>query len=59
MVVGFRDIADPVLASEAGLYSVRPSCSGRIMPEQKRELNGRGVWLRDGESIKCGWQSLW
>ncbi len=20
------------------------------MPEQKRELNGRGVWLRDGES---------
>ncbi len=23
------------------------------MPEQKRELNGRGVWLRDGESINA------
>ncbi|QMG50923.1 phage terminase large subunit family protein [Escherichia fergusonii] len=50
VVAGFRDIADPVLASEAA-YIQCPSCSGRIMPEQKRELNGRGVWLRDGESI--------
>ena len=52
VVAGFRDIADPVLASEAA-YSQCPSCSGRIMPEQKRELNGRGVWLRDGESINA------
>ncbi|CTT70714.1 phage terminase large subunit family protein [Escherichia coli] len=52
MVAGFRDIADPVLASEAA-YIQCPSCSGRIMPEQKRELNGRGVWLRDGESINA------
>ncbi len=52
VVVGFRDIADPVLASEAA-YIQCPSCSGRIMPEQKRELNGRGVWLRDGESINA------
>lgn len=51
-VAGFRDIADPVLASEAA-YIQCPSCSGRIMPEQKRELNGRGVWLRDGESINA------
>lgn len=52
VVAGFRDIADPVLASEAA-YIQCPSCSGRIMPEQKCELNGRGVWLRDGESINA------
>ncbi len=52
VVAGFRDIADPVLASEAA-YIQCPSCSGRIMPEQKRELNGCGVWLRDGESISA------
>ena len=52
VVAGFRDIADPVLASEAADIQC-PSCSGRIMPEQKRELNGRGVWLRDGESINA------
>ncbi|EJI4948459.1 phage terminase large subunit family protein [Shigella sonnei] len=52
VVAGFRDIADPVLASEAA-YIQCPSCSGRIMPEHKRELNGRGVWLRDGESINA------
>lgn len=52
VVAGFRDIADPVLASEAA-YIQCPSCSGRIMPEHKRELNGHGVWLRDGESINA------
>ncbi|EGG3328991.1 phage terminase large subunit family protein [Salmonella enterica] len=52
VVAGFCDIADPVQASEAA-YIQCPSCSGRIMPEQKRELNGRGVWLRDGESINA------
>lgn len=52
VVAGFRDIADPVLASEAA-YIQCPSCSGRIMPEHKRELNGRGVWLQDGESINA------
>ena len=52
VVAGFRDIADPVLASEAA-YIQCPFCSGRIMPEQKRELNVRGVWLRDGESINA------
>ncbi|QPR22501.1 phage terminase large subunit family protein [Escherichia coli] len=52
VVAGFRDIADPVLASEAA-YIQCPSCSGRIMPEHKRELNGRGVWLRDDESINA------
>ncbi|EPW6204934.1 phage terminase large subunit family protein [Escherichia coli] len=52
VVAGFRDIADPVLASEAA-YIQCPSCSGQILPVQKRELNGRGVWLRDGESINA------
>ncbi|EMV5129538.1 phage terminase large subunit family protein [Escherichia coli] len=52
VVAGFRDIADPVLASEAA-YIQCPCCSGWILPEQKRELNGRGVWLRDGESINA------
>ncbi|WP_339150415.1 phage terminase large subunit family protein [Escherichia coli] len=52
VVAGFRDIADPVLASEAA-YIQCPCCSGRILPEQKRELNERGVWLRDGESINA------
>lgn len=52
VVAGFRNIADPVLASEAA-YIQCPSCSRRIMPDQKRELNGRGVWLRDGESINA------
>ncbi|WP_313752536.1 phage terminase large subunit family protein [Mixta calida] len=50
VVAGFRDIADPVLASEAA-YIECPHCAGKITPNQKRELNGRGVWLRDGENI--------
>ena len=41
VVAGFRDIADPVLASEAA-YIQCPSCSGRILPEQKRELKDVG-----------------
>lgn len=50
VVGGFRDIADPVLASEAA-YIECPHCAGKITPDHKRELNGRGVWLRDGETI--------
>ncbi|MBL5919761.1 phage terminase large subunit family protein [Lelliottia amnigena] len=49
-VAGYRDIEDPVLASEAA-YIECPHCAGRIEGAQKRELNGRGVWLRDGETI--------
>ena len=52
VVAGFRDIADPVLASEAA-YIECPHCAGKILPDQKRELNGRGVWLRDGETINA------
>ncbi|WP_329502689.1 phage terminase large subunit family protein [Klebsiella aerogenes] len=49
-VAGYRDIEDPVLASEAA-YVECPHCAGKITAGQKRELNSRGVWLRDGESI--------
>lgn len=49
-VSGFRDIHDPVLASEAA-YVQCPHCAGKITPNQKRMLNGLGVWLRDGETI--------
>jgi len=49
-VAGYRDIEDPVLASEAAFIEC-PHCAGRIEGTQKRELNGRGVWLRDGETI--------
>ncbi|MEZ2603159.1 phage terminase large subunit family protein [Kluyvera intermedia] len=49
-VAGYRDIEDPVLASEAA-YIECPHCAGRIEGARKRELNGRGVWLRDGETI--------
>ncbi|MDI3359768.1 phage terminase large subunit family protein [Lelliottia sp. V89_10] len=52
VVAGYREIDDPVLASEAAFIQC-PHCSGRVNPEQKRELNGRGVWLRDGESISA------
>ncbi|ENE2885178.1 phage terminase large subunit family protein, partial [Escherichia coli] len=26
-----------------------PHCRGLIAPEQKRELNNQGIWLREGE----------
>lgn len=49
-VVGFRDITDPVIASESA-YIECPHCVGKITPDQKRALNSRGVWLREGETI--------
>lgn len=49
-MTGYRETADPVLASEAA-YLQCPACKGRITPEMKRELNIRHVWLRDGEKI--------
>ncbi|QKN80785.1 phage terminase large subunit family protein [Scandinavium goeteborgense] len=50
VVAGYRDISDPVLASEAA-YLECPHCVGKIKPQQKRELNSLGIWLRDGETI--------
>jgi phage terminase large subunit GpA-like protein len=52
-VSGYRHIPDPLLASEAAFIEC-PHCTGEISPAQKRELNGRGVWLRDGETITKG-----
>lgn len=49
-VTGFQDITDPVLASEAAFIQC-PHCAGKILPKQKRELNAKGVWLREGEAI--------
>lgn len=49
-VAGYRDIEDPVLASEAAFIEC-PHCAGRVEGAQKRDLNSRGVWLREGETI--------
>ncbi|WP_368900361.1 phage terminase large subunit family protein [Mixta calida] len=49
-MTGYRDIADPVIASEAAHLKC-PHCSGIILADKKRELNGRGVWLREGRHI--------
>ncbi|ASL92288.1 DNA packaging protein [Serratia marcescens] len=51
-MTGFREHTDPVVASEAA-YMECPHCSGRVTANQKRELNGRGVWLKDGEKIRA------
>ncbi|WP_392440220.1 phage terminase large subunit family protein [Edwardsiella piscicida] len=48
-VVGYRDNPDPMEASEAARAQC-PHCMGLIEPHQKRELNARGIWLRDGET---------
>ncbi|MFC7777719.1 phage terminase large subunit family protein [Pantoea endophytica] len=49
-MTNYRDHADPVQASEAVRLQC-PACKGLIAPEMKRELNIRGIWLRDGEAI--------
>uniref|UniRef100_UPI0028A697ED phage terminase large subunit family protein n=1 Tax=Pantoea sp. TaxID=69393 RepID=UPI0028A697ED len=54
-VAGYRDNSDPVVASESA-YVQCPHCEGRISPHEKRVLNQRGVWLRDGEGINADGQ---
>lgn len=49
-MAGYRDDPDPLKASEAAHLQC-PHCDGLIHGNQKRELNGLGVWLRDGEAI--------
>ncbi|MER1978322.1 phage terminase large subunit family protein [Pseudocitrobacter faecalis] len=49
-MAGYRDDSDPVIASEAA-YIECPHCLGVITADKKRELNGRGVWLKEGLSI--------
>ncbi|WP_037033006.1 phage terminase large subunit family protein [Rahnella sp. WP5] len=50
VVQGYQNIVDPVVASEAAFIEC-PHCRGEITADQKRDLNQKGVWLRDGEQI--------
>ena len=49
-MTGYSEHTDPVLASEAACLQC-PACKGLIPPDMKRDLNIRGVWLKDGERI--------
>ncbi|WP_430442373.1 phage terminase large subunit family protein [Providencia huaxiensis] len=49
-MVGFNEGDDPAMGSKAARLQC-PHCMGIIEPEQKRELNNKGVWLREGQSI--------
>lgn len=49
-MTGYRDTTDLVAASEAA-YLQCPACKGKVLAGMKRELNMKGVWLRDGQSI--------
>ncbi|MBJ9343215.1 phage terminase large subunit family protein [Citrobacter freundii] len=49
-MVGYRDNPDLMAASEAARIQC-PHCLALIQPEQKRELNNRGVWLKEGQLI--------
>lgn len=49
-MTGYRDEPDPVKASESA-HILCPHCGTSVTADMKRELNGRGVWLREGESI--------
>ncbi|WP_413734346.1 phage terminase large subunit family protein [Sodalis sp. RH21] len=47
-MTGYRDFPDLVKSSEAAHISC-PSCAGKITAEMKRELNIKGVWLREDQ----------
>ncbi|MEH8097647.1 phage terminase large subunit family protein [Gallibacterium anatis] len=49
-MVGFRDNEDFVKASENARLQC-PHCQHLISPEMKRDLNIRGVWLKEGQRI--------
>ncbi|EKB2617310.1 phage terminase large subunit family protein [Salmonella enterica] len=49
-MTGYRDIADPVQASEKASLQC-PACKDHITPDMKCSLNMKGVWLRDGQTI--------
>lgn len=51
-MVGFREDKDFVLASEKARLQC-PHCQALIAPEQKRELNINGVWLKEGQKINA------
>ncbi len=47
-MTGYRNNPDFVAAGQAARLMC-PHCRGLIAPEQKRELNNQGIWLREGE----------
>ncbi|MEG3135514.1 phage terminase large subunit family protein [Rouxiella sp. T17] len=49
-MTGYREIVDPVKASEAAVLEC-PHCQLTSQPNEKRRLNQLGVWLSEGETI--------
>ncbi|WP_427834723.1 phage terminase large subunit family protein [Actinobacillus pleuropneumoniae] len=49
-MVGYRDDLDLVKASENARLQC-PHCSHLVSPDLKRELNIKGVWLKEGQTI--------
>lgn len=49
-MVGFREEDDYVKASEKARLQC-PHCQHKISPELKRELNIKGIWLKEGQTI--------
>lgn len=49
-MVGFSEGDDPTLGSKAARLQC-PHCMGLIEPAQKRELNNKGIWLKEGQSV--------
>ena len=49
-MVGFNEGDDPTKGSKAARLQC-PHCMGLIEPEQKRVLNNKGAWLKEGQSI--------
>ncbi|WP_324681602.1 phage terminase large subunit family protein [Bibersteinia trehalosi] len=54
-MVGFREDNDFVKASENARLQC-PHCQAKIKPEMKRELNIKGVWLKEGQKINASGQ---
>lgn len=54
-MVGYREDSDFVKASENARLQC-PHCQTLIAPELKRELNIKGVWLKEGQKIDASGQ---
>lgn len=54
-MVGYREDSDFVKASENARLQC-PHCQALIAPELKRELNIKGVWLKEGQKIDASGQ---
>ncbi|WP_017017886.1 terminase gpA endonuclease subunit, partial [Enterovibrio norvegicus] len=47
-MTGYENISDIVLASEAA-HIACPHCLGVIEAKEKRDLNNKGIWLKEGQ----------